>query len=303
DDADFVNAYCKHRDAVVRDPRNFAAMWDSICKFMIHWTMFEERSVDFGFARLDAFCVRANWKNAILGRVMAMRRQTNGPRTAESIRRTTRKLLHQSFISGIDISTMKCRWTLELTPKRTFYEAADLREAKRKLITRGSYLYNVLRQLHSPEHKNRLYECLLEYTRQTKLPYAALPHGFEPRCDSSGKESPINFATPKKWASTPVVAGSKMEDKTGRAVVPEDALLPTMQDLQSLPEDVRHARECVDATGGDEITTLGLLLLHSVEGPAPSELLDDGATGWDGKLGVAPETKQLPNSEESGNAT
>lgn len=295
---DFVAAYCESRDAVVRNANSLAVIWDSLCKFMLEWMVFQNQTVDFGFARMDALCARANWKNVLMGRLMAM--QANGEaRTPEGARRAVRKMMHQSSFTAYDPETRTMRWTLEVTPQKPFNDAVEIGEVKRKRQAYGKYLYQILKLLKGHGQKERLYEILTAYFTETTRPYAALPHGFEPggageignggnAGDGGGPEIPFKPAA--KWHATPVVTGHAMGDKTGRAVVPEDALLPTVQDLQCLSQDLRHAGGVVDGAGPNGTGPVGLLMFSAGKKRRRRQLLVKRPDGGD--AGVAESSEQ-----------
>lgn len=43
-------------------------LWNAICNHMAYWLLIEQRSIDFGWFKLHAFPVRANWKQILLAR-------------------------------------------------------------------------------------------------------------------------------------------------------------------------------------------------------------------------------------------
>lgn len=314
---DFVNAYCKTRDAGVRNPILFGYIWSSACNFMLEWLLFHQKPIDLGFATLNAFCARANWQTAVIGRLMARKANHKQENSAEARRRETRKILNQSFVTAWDNENGVVRWTLDITPEEPFHSAALQFETKRKRV-RSRYLAQILRLLKSPQHKDRMYASHLAFDRQTKSPYAALPHGALPGHKGEGEEPGVGPQPPPHWPQTPVVAGAKMEDGSGRAVVSEDACLPKVPALEQLSEDLRHTRKNLDATREEIARAIGVHMLATTEernpGPdlhqgvaeanASSGVADAGrgellAISGDGRgNGLAPLVEQLPNPDE-----
>jgi len=292
---DFIDAYCNSRDTVIRSTKQFVILWSSISKFMLEWMLFHNRSVDLGWAQMNAFCARVNWKQGVFAKIWARRRMAGAPITEEEARRETRNLLHQSWLTAYDEKTRLLRWTVEVTPGIDFHETAAMVERTRKRAAQVSYLGDGLRFLKSPQHKDRMYEALLAYAEETKRPYAALPHGVYKSGSGSRAKPTERFHRAQEWTSPPLVAGHKMEDKTGRALVSADAQMSTVQDLQSLSQDLRNAGRDVDAAGQNCLNAVGVFMLPAIEKPTASQLLEIRSNRRDN--GVAASSEQLPNQE------
>jgi hypothetical protein len=228
---DFVRAYCESRAAVpaIRNPAVFEIIWNSICNVMLNFLLVRGGEVDFGFAKLSAVCGRANWKAVILGRIIARRRNGISSDSSEQTRREIRKLLHRDFITACS-DGRTVRWTLEVEPKKSFDDAAEVVEIKRKRECRGSYAFNVLKFLKSNTHKAKMQQALESYWRATQIPYAKLPHGFEPRL---ANEKPLLIQPAPKLSPTPVVDGATMKNKKAFVSLDKADIL-TVEDIGML---------------------------------------------------------------------
>lgn len=224
--SDFVHAYCRSRDCIplpqFQNPATFGLIWSSICKVMLDFLLVQGGEVDLGFAKLSAVCARANWKSVIIGRIVARRR--NGlSKDTEATRREIRKLLHRDIITACS-NGQTVRWALEIEPQKSFHDgAAEVIELRRKREQRGSYAFNVLKLLKSNTHKNKMHRLLESHWRETQIPCARLPHGFQPR--PADDQNGLEVQPAPKLTPTAIVDGTSMKEKNGFvSLVNADAL-------------------------------------------------------------------------------
>lgn len=249
--ADFVVAYCESRYSMpgLRRPLDFALTWDSIRKHMLNWLL-SEKELDLGFAILNAFPARANWKNCVIGRHVA--RDHNVPiGTSVANKNEIKRMLHQNFVSSWDPDTMLSNWSLDITPTRIFHAVIHEQEKERLHKARGNYYkyaWQILRLLKNHTYKGRMYEVILAYSKEAQRPIAKLPHGFVPGSESEGKKPEIVAQPLTSWLQTPVVIGKSMEDGSAYAVVPKDEGMPSVPDIRPEDEDVREPNDDMDSS-------------------------------------------------------
>lgn len=251
-DAGFVNAYCASRIAVVKSPKDFAYVWASLQKFMLRWLVDEGRSLDLGFGRLDAFPVRANWRNAVIGRIFKNRKYQDlyAREKYEFFRRCLTQ--NPEMLTAYDTESRTMRWSVEFTPARNFHHATDKRENARKGNHRwkNNYLGQICAALAEPEMHERLYEAVIAYSKETDYPFAIFPDGSSQRYPPKGWQ-PTRSAT--AWYQVNLVTAAAARGHEGSAVVPEDASVPKVQDLRPPAKDVRDAGGDVAAAGENDI--------------------------------------------------
>lgn len=294
---DFVDAYCASRDSAFRNAVQFRVVFAHICKSMMEWVLIQNRTLDLGFCRIDAFALRANWKNAMANTIIGKWCKGKLPTDTEEFRRVQKKLLHRDYLTSWDRETNTYRWTLEVMPLKPFHDTAEKIEIERKSKSKEMYELDVLVWQKNPRQKDRAMEYMAAYWREAARPYGKLPHGHEHRFKGDG-EGPI-AATPaaEKRHSTPVVIGAKLENGDGCAVVPEDAGVPTLSALQSLPENVWDGGENVGGANGNEANPGGLPLLASEKESDGGELLPIPENG--GVAGVGSVAQQLPDNPDN----
>lgn len=294
-DQDFATAYCAYRHSMpaFRDPEVFSALWDTITKFIREWLLYHGKPVDFGWAKLNVFCARANWKNAVIGHVVGQGYNLNY--WNEPLRREVRGQLDLSLITGghADDGIRTAAFTLDICPNYLFHEAVQTRELKRRADLNGkSYGYAIVKLLKGHLHKDRMYESLRAYAKEAMLPLLDLPRGFVPKCNSEAKPD-LDFTPAGHWTQTAVVVGAPKGARPRLSLDPKNEVLPQVQDLQSDDEDLRDARSEMDTAGQSEGGTTGLPLPFAAEKPVASELLPLRHDG--GNSGVAPLAEQLPD--------
>lgn len=63
--SEFVAKYCQSSYATIRDPLMADITWISFCKWMLHWMMVENKTVDILFATLVPLQARVNWQQTL----------------------------------------------------------------------------------------------------------------------------------------------------------------------------------------------------------------------------------------------
>lgn len=246
--------YCEQSYAVCKKDIHFAAMWASIENFMFDWMVQMGRPIEFSWGRLEALPIRANWKQAMLSTMKAKKQNLavignkDAATRQEAERRVQFNLYERSFMTSLDVETKTIRWTVEFVPNREWHQKIYEFELQRKQRKHRFYFSDVLQLLKSRHLKDRLHAILLAYRKETEIPYAFLNNGNFKR-DGGKKSFPIGMAIPPSPGSpTPVVIGRSMDKKgKGFVMVPENALVLSVQDFQQICDDMRHAFENLDS--------------------------------------------------------
>lgn len=292
--ADFALAYCSSRDAVVRDPVMFAGYWDSICKFMLEWLLFHDGTVDFGFAKLDGFCLRVDWKHSVTHRMWALVNGGHHP-SPNAMRKAIDQMFQRSYLTAYDEESDTFRWSLEITPTENFHHGARLAEMQRKRDDPGNYFARFLARLIDQRHKDRLYAIQQTYAAQTNFPHATLPHWAANFAKGSRKKTvdpDSNHRSPRLAAH---LANTK---RSRRALVRKNAALLSVPDLQSFAEDLWNGRPAVDPTWQNPDGTARVPLWPAIkEWPCDKLLALRSDRGNDG-LAASPQL--VPDHEGAG---
>lgn len=241
-DADFVNAYCKQRGAIIKNPKTLEILLGSLNEFMLQWLV-SGRPINFGWGRLDAFPVRANWKNAMIGRIFKNRKYVDHYTAEQYDFFRTCILANTEWLTAYDLESATMRWSAEFTPSEKFHEAAKQRELERKKNPRwkNNYLGQVLKYLR--DNIERLHANLISYSKETDFPFAIFPDGSSPRNPPKGFQ-PVRSTS--AWYQVPLVTAAAAKGHEGSALVQEDAGVSKVQDLRPEAPDVRQ-RDTVDA--------------------------------------------------------
>jgi len=248
-DADFVHAYCKQEyvPTILRNPAAAIPVWASFEKFILQWLL-QGRSLKFSFGRLDAFPVRANWKNAMIGRIFknAEWQDHYSKEHYDFLRRTITQ--NPEMITAYDKDSDTMRWSVEFTPNKSFHAAAEKIERARKTNHRwkNNYLGQIC-QVIKETIIDRLHENLVAYCKETNYPYAIFPDGSSCRYPPKGFQ-PTRFGT--SWYQTPFVTGAALKGYEGSALVQEDAGLHALSNIRPEAQDVRQ-RDDVDGARKD----------------------------------------------------
>jgi hypothetical protein len=286
----FQEAYCRSRYAppVLKVPENFAVVWDGLCKFMLDYIL-RGGEVDFGFAKLEAFCCRANWKNWLMARLNSNTRRSKqvSPKHIEAVVARMITLLGKSAITSLDRTHNVVRWWPEFTPTANFHDRSRQLEIlrKQKVKTGHRYMTDIYRLVTNRQYRRRLYEHFRTYARETAYPNTVLSNSYVSRDAAPPKdEPPLPVLPPAGWPATPVVLGINRNEEKRRPVVPEDAFLPKVQDIQSLRQDVWNPRRPMVASGEQAPEAGGLSLLFTAKERNGRELLAVRPDGGDSRL-------------------
>lgn len=254
-DTEFARAFSKQRGVpeLLKNPEAVEFILGQINEFMLKWLVTHGRSINLGWGRLDAFPVRANWKNAIIGRMFrrtGSAKQVRTQYTAEDYEFLRTNIIDNTeWLTAYDKDTGTMRWSVEFTPSKDFHAAAFEREKQRRGHHRwkNNYLGAVIHSLR--ENIERLYEVIVAYSKETNLPFGIFPYGSSPRFPPKGYQ-PVRSNS--AWYQTPLVTGAAIQEREGSAMVSEDASLPAVSNLQPSAENLRDAGTEMDSAGVNE---------------------------------------------------
>lgn len=274
--AEFIERFCKSvycpAHVMTREPENMRIIWDSLCRFALDWMTLKNGTVDLGFARLNAFCARVNWKTAVIASVQAtVRRENRKYRSEDVSRNEVKKLFKGPPVTAYDAKEDVFKWSLDVTPTEHFTNKVNLIEKSRTQNTR-SYESQVRKFLNTDHHKHRMHSSLIHFAKEAEAKVATFHGGNETRFESQRPaERKIILDPPPQWESSPLVIGHSANDSARRTMVPKNASLLTVQDLQSLKQNVRHVGPTVDPAGEDKATTARMfMLLARKKQPGPT---------------------------------
>lgn len=144
----FIESFCKH--GVIHDPATASLVWASLCNFMLHWLLNEQKPIDFGWGQLAALPYRANWKELLFAHEWEhVRRKPNASyrKHVGWIRKNVGTgwlgKLRDKMVTFFGPQMTACGrgtgivyWSLDVRPKKAFHKVAVAVE-KARLARRG----------------------------------------------------------------------------------------------------------------------------------------------------------------------
>lgn len=252
---DFILEYCKSQYAWIRDPLLADIVWMSFIKFMMHWLLNEHRTVNLFFAKMDALCLRNNWK-VLAAKDERDRKKEIEPRdylnpdVNSMVRRGVGNFLVTGEATGFDGKSKTASYTLEV--QETPEWGRMVRKIERlKVVERGGgtgYWNALVSQLRRQLPRAlRAYEFFLKeaarpfsdvsrgrYDRHTGKYLGFTPGGFK-----------VGSFTPKaatqSWAPDRKMFTSVATGRRGKDVGAPEVVQDQMRDLRQEPGDVRES--------------------------------------------------------------
>lgn len=239
---DFIRAYCQSPEAVIRDPDIMDWIWSTLRRFMLHWLLNEQKTVDLVFAELDAFCFRKNWMSATAKWEHEKRAKKHfakgaflNPNLQSMEERGIRNYLTDWPVSAFDKREKIARFTLEVTTTREWEKHVERLERERKRLASPVYTSWVTRVIK--RQAQRAMEIYAKYLRETSHPagffversYFSSTSTFKGL--KSGSRGLKAMEAPGPWDAT-VVMRVPLESGESAPVVPPDASVPEVRPLQ-----------------------------------------------------------------------
>lgn len=291
-DDNFIRAYCAWDRSMIGKPALAALVFDSFCRFMQHWLLNKQQPVSLGFAQLFAMQARANWKAAILVKLVNRVNGIKGwHKTADMPTGELQAKLLEFFMSSrmtaLDVKAKCLRWTIDVAPTEEFHRTCQALEEEKRAS--GHYFQRVEDQLK--RQVKYAYQILRAHALETSRPMLLLPHDGVPErlADLSRKEF-TKFLDEAKESPPSDVESPVVLDRSSRVgglvdVVPADALLSALPDLSARCATVRERGENLAEPEHGDHGVAGLPVRDVREGAPESELLAGGADRGENGLG------------------
>lgn len=241
---EFVAAYCRSNYALFRDPLIMDALWLSLCKFMLHWFLNEQKELSLGFVRLVPLCFRQNWSNCaakfeykMFKKNLLFRSSYMNQDHQNMIERGVADYLCSTGCASFDIEKRVLRHTLDVVLNPEWHETANRIEYARKLARNSKYAYwkgtvpdRLRRQLP------RALEVYAAHLAEAAVPTAPIYRSNASRLPSerSWEGKAIHAVQPTThWGETGSLYPLGTPDKAESLAEPNEMVLEALSDLQS----------------------------------------------------------------------
>lgn len=237
---DFITGYCQSPYATIRDPLLADLAWVSFCKWMLHWLMFEQRTVSLIFAELVPLQVRRNWAQVLakLEQKELPRNRRYVPNMEKILGRGVPKLAISDYLIGW--AGKYCEWNLEIRTTSDWDHVVEKFEMERWGKYDGTHWHMVRQQMirQLPE----LLLCYEQYLQKASQPSVQLRkmvkvgrYGNMAALASGKKITPFSpFLDRNDLRAAPDSEGGS-ED-----LVSEDEILRSLPALQQNAKDLRN---------------------------------------------------------------
>lgn len=250
DGDDFVKAFCESSFSPIRNTLIVDWVWAGLKSFMLHWLLNKARTVDLGFATLDAINLRKNWAPAAA--LEERFRQQMGKIEKKDFlssdfesmaRRGVPEILCSTQMLAADArERLQVYWTLECTTNEKWDRTISSWEKEKRRASYGGAYYltvwhQMLRQLP------RVLKIYARYLEEARRPGSLLVEGRS-RCNYQERyklpRSSKTCAPVPAWGVDPEMSDAMAQD-SAPAMEAENAGVLTVSDLQSGKKNVRDA--------------------------------------------------------------
>ena len=242
---DFIKAYCGEHYAMIRDPLLAEAVWFSFCRFMMHWLLNENKTVDLVFAKLNAFVLRANWASVAAKYEKQMFRQGKmfrdqlyNPDQQSIVDRGVAEYLITSPVSGvrdkIPIITLDC----QVTDKwRDF--VVRLEQHRKSFRNGWSYPWMLAHRMKL--QLPRVIEAYASFLKEARTPPFLVPKVIRDRVTGQRRGTPFSLSPQRvdHPCAIDVVLHPDTPQSTVESLEETDASVPEVSDLRPGEKDVR----------------------------------------------------------------
>jgi len=163
-------------------PALIKAVFNAICNHMAQWLLIEGKSIDFGWFKLHAFPVRANWKQVLLSRhpdLVEISREMDEGITGESLRESgVLGSLQETTLVALrgDGGEKRVGWTIEVEPTPAWDQYCDSMELHRLQNSHGNTYASWWGAQWYRMRKSAV-SCLLRFASQSSIPAATMGAG------------------------------------------------------------------------------------------------------------------------------
>lgn len=158
------------------------ALWNAICNHMAYWLLIEQKSIDFGWFKLHAFPVRANWKQILLARhkvLPSIGRMTGEDRLAAIYENGVGASLQETTLVALkgDHHEKHVDWTVEVEPTKAWDDYVKAMELHRLGNSADGTEYPSWWGTTWYKLRNNALDVLLRFASQSGIPAATLGAG------------------------------------------------------------------------------------------------------------------------------
>lgn len=272
----FIQFYCRHKDAVFREPALVTLIWASFLKVGAEWMISKGKLWDIGVAKLSIFPLRKNWKAVLMTKYRVAKR-------FKAFRDDLffNKYLRPEVVASWSETSRCIRWMIHVDESRFFDEQMRNIENERKRGLRGErgYVLRCKELLKSYEKRVReVFEAYMAQTNHKGVRAVSRKRGSgagdheQPVEEQGGAQSVPPSNDLNGWQSLTPVEQSKQTF----VVEPDEEGLLSVSDIQSLCPHLRdgerepdHVDPAVERGDGDA----RLPVLDAVQSPGESKLL------------------------------
>lgn len=215
------------------------ALWNAICNHIAFWLLVKGEPIDFGWFKLHAFPVRANWKQIVLSRhpkLTSISRLVDAEDRMDAIETAgVAATLQETTLISLrgDHAEKRVGWTIEVEPTRAWDDYTDALELHRLGHTAGGSDYPSWWGNTWYKLRDSAVSVLLRFASQSAIPAATLGQG--------GYRSRSGFV---EHVPKGCVRPANVDDCEVRAVVPDgpaavrlpDGSIAGLQETRRLPK-------------------------------------------------------------------
>lgn len=278
---DFIGAYCRHNQALIRNRNEATLIWSSFCKFALQ-RIARGVPVDLGFVKLISLPLRRNWIAILLTRHWAtsQRVEFSEERFKESFQR-------DGALTAWDNRHGVIRWDITAIPTDHFHDKMRGIEVERRR-TAKNYAADI--RFLVKAHTHRIHEIFKTYLEEAGRKVIRFPK----RRPTPVEVEPPTDRAEVNFRGSPVVFGVLEKSSKEVVVGKDEAWMPDLSDLQPPNPNVRDSGRDVDQSTDQQGGTIGVPVRDVVQGEDKIQLLavrpDEGAGE---RPGVVEGTEQL----------
>jgi hypothetical protein len=246
---DFIQGYCQSSYSMIRDPLLADAIFISYCKFMMHWMLNEQATVDLWFAKMDALCLRRNWAGVVAGEEMQKRARTKiykneflKPDQNSMVKRGVADFLITPYVTQMDSWSDTATYTVDVRLGVEWDKVVRALEREKKSVYKGGYAQKMRDTLK--RQLPRVLEAYEYFLREVARPVFPVPDGI-----IGGKPSRFRKKRDRerKSAVTPCAENISVpgvgENVSDSVEMEDQGVSSEVPDLQPEDKDMRNARE------------------------------------------------------------
>lgn len=298
----FVQEYCRHRDAIHRDPATVAILWASFQKVAFWWLLNRTAPLDLGFVKLQTLPVRRDWF-----KVLWCKWRPAIGHASFSMTRLIQKC--GPDLTAWDERHQVIRWTIEAEPTDKFHETMRgiEQERKRSIPSAKRYATKIADLLKL--YAKRITDAFEATLAEKAVKVAPIRRGAAGKAAGYFKPKPKPAEAVVDDAGDALDRGERVvaavEARAEEFVESANASVSEVRNFQHGDVDVRDARAHMASPRNSpaEVQSVGLPVLHAAESETEGELLSVRCSaGLDASDALATRNEFAPHpvSEQGG---